>query len=321
MQVCSKMIVFVYHKIFIWTNSKSYIISTFSWTPFSIFYKTQNTKHNFFFCKEQSPGFPHGDGDCKAPGCDCGTAPCGFYLWNHSSDVVVHGQTFQDWFVQDYMLNKVGMSNLVSGFFWDDFWPAPGERFPDASAGQVANDTGLNVNLAEWKKITNAYHANMDVLRSKTLEVGKFAWQLLWTGGDEKSVGGTVPSPVVVKTQCANILRSLCTVDAPPQTRAMMFALNTPRGQPDKLLSLHQDLTNFLLVRGPFAWLGHAWKGCSKNYPFPKEFAMDYGIPIDMICYETNVPGVFTREWSNANVTMDCNTWTPTISWKQTEIL
>ena len=91
------------------------------------------------------------------------------------------------------MLNKVGMSNLVSGFFWDDFWPAPGEKFPDASAGQVANDTGLNINLAEWKKITNAYHANMDVLRSKTLEVGKFAWQLLWTGGDEKSVGGTVP--------------------------------------------------------------------------------------------------------------------------------
>ena len=23
------------------------------------------------------------------------------------------------------------------------------------------------------------------------------------------------------------------------------------------------------------------------------QFAMDYGIPIDMICYETNVPGVF----------------------------
>ena len=25
--------------------------------------------------------------------------------------------------MHDYMLNKIGMSPLVSGFFWDDFWP------------------------------------------------------------------------------------------------------------------------------------------------------------------------------------------------------
>ena len=37
--------------------------------------------------QEQTPGFPHGDGDCAAPGCDCGKSPCGFYLWNHSSTV------------------------------------------------------------------------------------------------------------------------------------------------------------------------------------------------------------------------------------------
>ena len=90
-------------------------------------------------------GFPHGDGDCAAPGCDCGKAPCGFYLWNHSSTAVVHNQTFQQWFINDYMLNKVGMSPLVSGFFWDDFWPAPGSRFPDASPGQVDGDTGTLV--------------------------------------------------------------------------------------------------------------------------------------------------------------------------------
>jgi hypothetical protein len=76
-----------------------------------------------YHMQEQTPGFPHGDGDCAAPGCDCGKVPCGFYLWNHSSTVVVNNQTFQEWFVNDYMLNKVGMSPLVSGFFWDDFWP------------------------------------------------------------------------------------------------------------------------------------------------------------------------------------------------------
>jgi bacillopeptidase F (M6 metalloprotease family) len=31
----------------------------------------------------------------KNSGCDCGTKPCGFYVWNHSSTAVINGQTFQ----------------------------------------------------------------------------------------------------------------------------------------------------------------------------------------------------------------------------------
>ena len=80
---------------------------------------------------------------------------------------------------------------------------------------------------------------------------------------------------------------------------------------------LKQDLANFLLIRGPFAWLGHGWKGCSQNYPFPPEFDLDYGEPIDPVCKETAPhSGVFTREWSKASVKMDCATWTPTITMK-----
>jgi hypothetical protein len=270
-----------------------------------------------FHMQEQSPGYPHGDGDCKAPGCDCGVAPCGFYLWNHSSTAIVHGQSFREWFIHSYMLNEVGMSPLVSGFFWDDFWPKPGGVFPDASAGRVANDTGLDVDLGDWAKITDSYHANMDALRARTLSVGKFAWQLMWTGGSDTSVGGTVPSPIVQQATCAATLRRLCNETAPPQTRAMMFTLNTPLGDPSKLLSLKQDLANFLLIRGPFAWLGHAWKGCSKDYPFPPEFHLDYGTPVDSICAETSDgSGVFAREWSNVRVQLDCNTWEPTFTWK-----
>ena len=29
-------------------------------------------------------------------GCDCGTKPCGFYLFNHSSTVVINGQSFRE---------------------------------------------------------------------------------------------------------------------------------------------------------------------------------------------------------------------------------
>ena len=266
--------------------------------------------------QEQTPGFPHGDGDCAPPGCDCGKAPCGFYLWNHSSTAVVHGQTFQEWFINDYMLNKVGMSPLVSGFFWDDFWPAPGGRFPD-SVGSVASDIGLEAD--DWARITAAYHANMDALRTRTLAAGKFAWQLLWTGGGDTGVGSTCPSAIVSQKGCAAELRSLCSPTAPPQTRAMMYAIgpNGCRGDPSKLTTVKQDLANFLLIRGKFAWIGHGWKGCSRDYPFPPEFNLDYGTPVDQICKETAPnSGIFVREWSNAHVKMDCGKWEPTITMK-----
>ena len=65
----------------------------------------------------QTPNYPHGAGDCSAPGCDCGNVPCGFYVYNHSTTAIVKGQTFQQWFIAQ-TLNAAGMSPLVSGFFW-----------------------------------------------------------------------------------------------------------------------------------------------------------------------------------------------------------
>ena len=168
------------------------------------------------------------------------------------------------------------MSPLVSGFFWDDFWPDQGMGFPDSRSGLVANDTGLQEQPAAWQQITDAYNANMEALRVKTLAAGKFAWQLMWTGGAEAQKASTGPHSIVKKgPTCATTLRALCNESAPPQTRAMMYALGKEPHDPSKLTALQQDLANFLLIRGPFAWLGHGWSGCSKDYPFPKEFNLD----------------------------------------------
>ena len=98
-----------------------------------------------------------------------------------------------------------------------------------------------------------------------------------------------------------------------------MYALETnkTKHEPLKLTAFKQDLANFLLIRGPFAWLGHGWNGCSRDYPFPPEFDLDYGEPLDAVCKETSLnSGIFIREWSKAAVQMDCNTWTPTITMK-----
>jgi hypothetical protein len=48
----------------------------------------------------------------------------------------------------------------------------------------------------------------------------------------------------------------------------------------------------------------------------PEQINWDYGEPVGL-CKETAPnSGVFEREWTKAKISMDCNTWTPTITMK-----
>jgi hypothetical protein len=51
--------------------------------------------------------------------------------------------------------------------------------------------------------------------------------------------------------------------------------------------------------------------GCSKPYYRPPQLDVDYGTPVGL-CRE-DTPGVFSREYTHAHVSMDCATYTPTI--------
>jgi len=270
-----------------------------------------------YHSQEQSPGFPHGDGDCAAPACDCGKVPCGFYIFNHSSTAIVNGQSFQQWFIKDYMINEVGSSPLVSGFFWDDVWNEDCNIHDQVP--HTCDDMGLVRHSPEIIQLTKDYHANMEALRTATIQAGKFSWQMLWTGGAPDAIGGTCPRPLVNQPTCADNLRELCKPDSPSQTRAMMYAFG-PGGcngaASVKLPDFHHDLANFLLVRGPYGWLGHGWLGCSQKYIFPPELNVDYGVPSGLCAETANGSGVFVREWSKATVQMDCNSWTPKIVMK-----
>lgn len=263
-----------------------------------------------YHSQEQSPGYPHGDGDCAAPACDCGEVPCGFYIFNHSTIEVVHGQTFREWFISDYIFDALGDSPLVSGFFWDDVWN-PQCNIHD-QVPHTCDDMGLDA--ADLKRLTADYLATMEALRKATLGAGKFAWQMLWTGGEANAIGSTGPQPLVRSASCAADLRMLCVHNSTAQTRAMMYAFNTT--DPSVLPHLEADLANFLLTRGPYAWLGHGWKGCSKSYEFPPALNLDYGEPAGL-CEETSPSsGVFRREWSKATIEMDCNRWMPSITFR-----
>ena len=75
---------------------------------------------DFYHDQEQTPELAGGDGNaCAPPGCDVGPhVPVGEYLFDpRAANVSVHGQTFVEWFIDDYLFSKTGAGDpRVSGF-------------------------------------------------------------------------------------------------------------------------------------------------------------------------------------------------------------
>jgi len=216
------------------------------------------------------------------------------------------------WFINSYLFDATGGANpKVSGFFFDDQW---NENGPTEYESHSVEDMGLS--KADLTDLTNAYWSNMEEVYKEVISRGKFSWQLLWTGQGNsiRNIAETCPGPLVNKATCAADLRKLCQSNSPPQTRFMMYAFTPGKCNmdPSNLADFDQDLANFLLVRGPYAALGHGWLGCSRKYVFPEALNKDYGQPQEL-CHETS-NGVFQRKWSKAVVQMNCNTWTSSIT-------
>jgi len=74
---------------------------------------------DYYHDQSQTPGYPHGDGDCTAPACDVGSVPVGEYIWDPRAwNISVKGKTFGDWFINDYLFDKTGGADpRVWGFF------------------------------------------------------------------------------------------------------------------------------------------------------------------------------------------------------------
>ena len=116
-----------------------------------------------------------------------------------------------------------------------------------------------------------------------------------------------------VSQQCTAFFRSACTPEAPIGKLALMLGLTrqahrTLVNASGQLPALLQDLAAFLLIRGPYAWLGHGWTGNGNHYKnnWSPLFAVDYGRPLTDSCTEDSArPGVFRRSWTKAEVEMD----------------
>lgn len=253
--------------------------------------------------QEQTPGFPHGDGSCPGP-CNCGIHPCGEYLYNYLTPGI---DALTTHIVDEFILGPTGLGNgNLSGFYLDDEW-YNSSFYPSGCSGSPVGgpteedvhcltDMGHAGDIAWTTAMTDAWCA----VRHRAFEAARLAGGWFW---QMFSLQSTPAQP-----QCAAALRAMCAAGAssPFYNATTMHSLS---GDHVKLPNFAQDLAVFLLLRGPFAWLGFGWSGCGNEVAFPEPLSRDYGTPVGF-CEETAPgSGVFARRWTKATVQMDCNAY------------
>lgn len=163
--------------------------------------------------------------------------------------------------------------------------------------------------------ITKGWLDTFRATQEYILAQGAYTWSLI----PHQENANAMPE-LIDPGSCAAKLRSACASgydDAP-----LLMGIQ-PGNSTHPLPNLHQDVAAFLLMRGPHAWLGYGVWGMS--WPIgmewntngtvvlrPPELDIDYGHPLAPRCSEPS-PGVFQRAYSNYDVALDCNTFTPTL--------
>ena len=127
----------------------------------------------FYHDQEQTPGHPHGDGNCVQFPCDCGCVPCGEYLWDHRN------QSPRKWLVEVHLTGDTALDNPnIDGIFTDDEWNSPGG--PTEVDAQSVEDMGLS--SKDVADITANWVLSMKAAHTKVLEKGGFAWRMFSPG-------------------------------------------------------------------------------------------------------------------------------------------
>jgi hypothetical protein len=276
---------------------------------------------NFYHDQEQTPAYPSGDGTCYEP-CDCGEGvPCGEYLWNHAN-----GTMLRQWLINEHILGPTGLGNPnIDGFYIDDAWWSfqqpiqswePPTGFCDhwITGGATEEDyycvDDVGLTQEQVTDITFNWYTTMVEAALAIREHHGWAWFLF------------LPSRAPDAATCTQYFR---TEGRLAINGSLLFEWTSSGSYP--LPNIDVDVASFLLVRGEYAWLGYGWQGCTSNeqpgfgsaqYTSPvdiPQLMVDYGVPMGE--YEETSDGVFTRDWTKATVSMDCNTYTPQIIMKQ----
>ena len=122
----------------------------------------------------------------------------------------------------------------------------------------------------------------------------------------------STPGPAVVRAS----LLSLCAAGNASSLYTSLFTLLfttpdacCPANRNTTLEQFDEDLAFFMLVRGPFAWLGYSWTFCASVYTMPDALFLEYGDPL-AVCSETSPgSGVFVREFAHATASFDTKSY------------
>jgi hypothetical protein len=275
----------------------------------------------FYHDQEQTPEHPSGDGSCTEQ-CDCGTQPCGEYLWDHRN-----GTMLRDFLVNEYILGPHSAGNeAIDGLFIDDFWCSNAINGscgdPVQGPSEIDRNSQVDMGLSDddVSAITRGWLQTQTAVQSALLAAGKYTWSLL-PGQNNANA-----SPKMLdSSNCAAMLEPACSSEASPYASApLLFGLTTSQNKSDPLPQLNTDIAAFLAMRGPYAYAG--WGQWGLSWPAgqtwqkqgghvvdrPQELSYDYGTPTSA-CKQT-AAGVFERHYSKSAVTVDCNTFSANIT-------
>ena len=136
----------------------------------------------------------------------------------------------------------------------------------------------------------------------------------------------TVTTPSNDTAQCLAFFKSACGTQGLYQSIPILQSYSEAPGRVfSPIPYFTQDLSTFLLIRGPFAWLGFNWNGCSygpnppggrynQSWTFPDALNLDYGIPESTCLENSQNSNLFERNYTRAFVSFDCLTWIGSIS-------
>ena len=219
----------------------------------------------------------------------------------------------------EVLLGPLGQgSGDVFGWFIDDFWcsniingtgscgdpvQGPTEVDPHSQADMGLSDEDI-------ADITRGWLAGMTAAQAAIANAGGYTWSRI-PGQDNANAEPVMVSPTDAAA-CAAKLRPACSATSPWVSAPLLAGVHFSGATTPTIVA---DVAAFLIMRGPWAWIGAGYWGLSwptgetwnsTNTPVsrPPELDADYGAPLGA-CTET-APGVFERQYQHAAVRLDC---------------
>ena len=244
---------------------------------------------------------------CTGSTCNCGESPCGEYLFDHRN------ASLRSWLAKEYFGGPDCLgSPAVDGIILDDNWSASGPSEEDIHS--VA-DMGLSTK--DVGDITAGLQQSLTALAAEAAKHGSYVVP--------SYAGDSMSTRSANHTQCAERMRQGCSPGAPP-FGPFVFTVrgNAVPGGGWSPIDVELDLAYYLILRGPYAWIGsgyilgwglsHSWNEATQRQLSISDFdgwlkdwgSRDFGLPKGQ-CTETAAGSeVFVREWSHVTATLDC---------------